>query len=167
MTAQRRGKGHKRGISPADFFSTESEKVKLNWFLFEFALELGHFISNDSALFNQLGRKGVDGEQIARFCLYYSKQMKGQILDRVSGKIPAVRMGYEEIERFFPSLGDRLVDRLLTMAAKAWDSLTEMCAICPTRCISERNEMASMFSDPFCPGHKSRKRYPKSGTSDE
>ena len=154
MAAPRRGTGHKHGISPADFFSSESEKVKLNWFLFEFALELKRFITHDRPLFNQLGRKGVGGDQIARFCIYYSKQMKGQILDRVSGKIPAVRMSYEEIGMFFPSLDDRLVDRLLTMAGKAWDSLLEMCVICPTRCISERNEMAPRFSDPFCPGHK-------------
>ena len=119
---------------------------------------LGRSIANDRPLFNQLGRKGVGADQIARFCIYFSKQMKGQILDRVSGKIPAVRMNYEEIEMFFPSLDDRLVDRLLTMAGQAWDSLLEMCVICPTRCISERNEMAPMFSDPFCLGHKSRKR---------
>ena len=158
MAAPRRGTGHKHGISPADFCSSESEKVKFNWFLFEFALELGRSIANDRPLFNQLGRKGVGADQIARFCIYFSKQMKGQILDRVSGKIPAVRMNYEEIEMFFPSLDDRLVDRLLTMAGQAWDSLLEMCVICPTRCISERNEMAPMFSDPFCLGHKSRKR---------
>jgi hypothetical protein len=158
MTAPRRGTGYKHGISPADFFSSESEKVKFNWFLFEFALELGHFIANNRPLFNQLARKGVGGDQIARFCIYFSKQMKGQILDRVSAKLPAVRMSYEEIEMFFPSLDDRLVDGLLTMAGKAWDSLLEMCVICPTRCISERNEIAPMFSDPFCLGHKSRKK---------
>ena len=166
-TVQRRNKGNRSAVSPADFFSNETEKIKLNWFLFEFAMELEHYIANDRRLFDQLGRKGVDGDQIVRFCVYYSKQMKGQILDRVSGKIPGVRLSYEEIERFFPSIGDRPVDRLLTMAAKAWDSLTEMCVVCPTRCISERNEMVSMFSDPFCLGHKSRKRYPRSGTSDE
>ena len=27
-------------ITPANFFSDESDKVKLNWFLFEYALEI-------------------------------------------------------------------------------------------------------------------------------
>ena len=35
----------KRHISPDRFFSADAEKTKLNWFLFEFALELEQFIA--------------------------------------------------------------------------------------------------------------------------
>jgi hypothetical protein len=76
--------------------------------------------------------------------------MKGQILDKLAGRIPQVRLGYEEIEAFFPEIGDRLVDQVLTVVAKAWDSQTEACVVCPTRCISERDERAPMFDDPYC-----------------
>jgi hypothetical protein len=75
--------------------------------------------------------------------------MKKVILDKLEGRITNVRLGYEAIEEFFPDIGDRLVDKLLTIAAKAWDSQTEVCVVCPTRCISERNERASMFDDPY------------------
>ena len=75
--------------------------------------------------------------------------MKGPILDQLSGRTQNAYIGYEEIERFFPKIGDVLVDRLLTIVAKAWDSQLEMCVICPTRCISEKEAKAPMFDDPY------------------
>ena len=57
-------------------------------------------------------------------------------------------MGYESIEACFPTVGDELVDRLLSKAAEARDSQTEACGVCPTRCISEMTQCASMFDDP-------------------
>jgi hypothetical protein len=88
----------------------------------------------------------VDPERFR--CVHYAKQMKGQILDRLAGRTLQVRVGYEEIDAFFPEIGDRLVDQVLTVIAKAWDSQMEACVVCPTRCISERNERAPMFDDP-------------------
>ncbi len=141
--------GTARGrISPDRFFSKEKEKTKLNWFLFEFASEMEHSIGKQWRLKAQLRKKGVDEEQIRDFCVHYAKHMKKAILDRLAGKITAVRVGYQEIERFFPHIGDRLVDKLLTAAYKAWDSQTAMCVSCPTRCISEKDERAPMFDDP-------------------
>ena len=75
--------------------------------------------------------------------------MKEQILDKLEGRVMQVHIGYEEIEKFLPEIGDRLVDQVLTIIAKAWDSQTELCVVCPTRCISERDERAPMFDDPF------------------
>ena len=88
MTASRENPKRKRQIiSPADFYTSEEEKTKLNWFCFEFALELEMFIHRDRKLRSQLWRK--------------------------------------KIETYFPTIGDLLVDRLLTVTAKAWDSQTE------------------------------------------
>lgn len=147
-------KDHDKGagrhhVSPASFFSNDAEKTKLNWFLFEFAQELESFIAREKRLRGQLARKGVTDAQIGEFCVHYAKRMKQQILDRVAGRIANVWLRYEEIEAFFPKVGDRLVDRLLMVAAKAWDSLTEACVVCPTRCISEKDERAPMFDDPY------------------
>lgn len=86
---------------------------------------------------------------IGKFCIHYSKSMQDQILDRAAGNIRQVRLGYKEIESFFPNIGDRLVDRLLIVAAKAWESQTEICMVCPTRCLSEKFERAAMFDDPY------------------
>jgi hypothetical protein len=150
MTAGRCNLGVKGSIiSPANFFSREEEKTKLNWYCFEYARELERSIRQDRRLCRQLHRKKVDDRAIAGFCIHYAKQMQREIIDRVSGHTKNVRLGYEEIETYFPDIGDLLVDRLLTAAARAWDWLTEVCVVCPTRCISERNEIASMFDDPY------------------
>ena len=150
MTASRENPKRKRQIiSPADFYTSEEEKTKLNWFCFEFALELEMFIHRDRKLRSQLWRKKINDKKIAGFCIHYAKHMKGEVLDQLSGKVPNVRIGYEQIETYFPTIGDLLVDRLLTVTAKAWDSQTDACVSCPTRCISEKDHMAPMFDDKY------------------
>ena len=139
----------RRFVSPGDFFSTDAEKTKLNWFLFEFAQEIESIIGREKRLKRQLHRKGADDSRIGDFCVHYAKHMKGQILDKLAGRMPQVRFGYEEIEAFFPAIGDYLVDEVLTVVAKAWDSHIETCVVCPTRCISERDERAPMFDDSY------------------
>ncbi len=49
MTASSENPKRKRQIiSPPDFYSSEEEKTKLNWFCFEFALESEMFIQSGS-----------------------------------------------------------------------------------------------------------------------
>ena len=135
-------------ITPDRFYSNNKEKTKLNWFLFEFALEIERFIAKEKRLMAQLRRAGVDDGCMKDFCVHYAKHMKSEILDQLAGRITNAKLGYQEIERFFPQIGDRLVDRLLTVVGKAWESQTELCVVCPTRCISERDKRAPMFDDP-------------------
>jgi len=133
-------------ITPAAFYSTEKEKIKLNWFLFEYAAEFDSHIKR--TLRKRLKRKNIDNNKIAELCIYYSKHMKWEILDKLYGKIENVSLSYHAIEEFFPNLNDKLVDDLLTSAFDAWDSITSMCVTCPTRCISEKDQKAPMFEDP-------------------
>lgn len=145
------GPGGNKGklITPDQFYSKEREKTKLNWFCFEYALELEKSIKAARGLRSKLSRKGVDAAQVSGFCVDYSKHMKEEVLLQVSGRIPQVRIRYEPIERFFPQIGDALVDQLLAAAAKAWDSHLGCCVVCPTRCISEKEQRATMFDDPL------------------
>ena len=133
-------------ISPADFFSNESEKTKLNWFCFEFAAEIqGHV---KKSLKKKLQKAGVSDEDLANFCIFYSKNMKPQILKCVAGKQENIHLSYLPIEQYFSSLNDKLVDDLLTVVENAWKNITDMCVVCPTRCISEKDRKADMFDDP-------------------
>ena len=138
-----------RPVSPGAFFSTEAEKTKLNWFLFEYALELAATIGRDKGLQSRLRRRGVGDREVGAFCVHYAQQMKRQLVDFLAGRTEQIGIGYEEIEAFFPRLGDKLVDQLLTKAAQAWAAQTGMCAVCPTRCISERDQRATMFDEPY------------------
>ena len=149
IATRKKWRRRKRHVSPADFFSTNEDKIKLNWFLFEYALELEAFIGRDRELRERLKRRGIGDREVAAFCVSHAKHMKRGILDRVSGKTENVRIGYEGIEAYFPTIEDPLVDRLLTKAAEAWDSQTEACVVCSTRCISEKEQRAPMFDDPY------------------
>ncbi len=150
MTQARRNTGwNPKLISPADFYSCEAEKTKLNWFCFEYALELQRYVYKDRKLTAKLKRKKVDDAKIAKFCIHYAKDMKGPILRQVSGESRNIHISYHEIERFFPSIGHKLADDLLKAAFKAWDFLTAQCVSCPTRCISEKEKRAPMFDDPY------------------
>ncbi len=134
-------------IVPKNFYSVESEKIKLNWFCYEYALELQTFFNKK--LKRKLLKKDIDDKGVADFCIYHSKFMKGPILDKLSGKSNDLDITYHPIEKFFPFIGDKLVDEILTIVEKAWDSQTEVCVQCPTRCISEKDKVAPMFDDPY------------------
>lgn len=136
-------------VSPDRFFTTDAEKTKLNWFLFEFAQESENLIRREKRLRQRLARKGVGDARIGDFCVHYAKHMKHQILGKLEGRQPQISIGYEQIEAFLPEIGERLMDQLLTVLGKAWESQTEACVVCPTRCISERDERAPMFDDPY------------------
>lgn len=133
-------------ISPADFYSSDSEKTKLNWFLFEFSAEIQSQIGK--SLKKRLQKAGVSDEALAAFCIHYSINMKSQILQQVAGRQENIHHSYLPIEQYFSSLSDRLIDDLLTAVGNAWDEQTEMCVVCPTRCISEKDRSADMFDDP-------------------
>jgi hypothetical protein len=133
-------------ISPADFFLNDSEKTKLNWFCFEFAAEIQSQVGKP--LKKRLLKAGANDEALAAFCIHYSKSMKPQILRQVAGNQSNIQLSYLPIERYFPSLSDRLVDDLLTAVGAAWTQQTDMCVVCPTRCISEKDRRADMFDDP-------------------
>ena len=134
-------------ILPSDFFSQPSEKTKLNWFFFEYALEIQSGI--DRPLRKKLKRKLVWERDIAEFCRRYAKEMKQPILDKLSGKAPDMILSHEPIEEFFPSLNGKVINKLLAVAAQAWEGLLDMCVSCPMRCISEKDKIAPMFDDPY------------------
>jgi len=133
-------------ISPAAFFESDEEKTKLNWFCFEFAAEIKSHLGKP--LLRKLKKEGVDAGDLAGFCIHYSKEMKTKIAGKVAGNQEDMVLSYLPIENYFSFLSDKLVDELLTVVGKAWDELTAMCVMCPTRCISEMNARAEMFDDP-------------------
>jgi len=133
-------------VKPIAFYSNAAEKTKLNWFCYEYASEIISLV--DPKLQKRLNRKGIADGRIVDFAVYFAKHMKAVGLRKLGGEFDRVPMNYQDIERFFPRLDDKIVDDLLTVVAKAWDSLLEICCSCPTRCISERDQLAPAFDDP-------------------
>ncbi|MFH0836805.1 MAG: hypothetical protein V1870_01625 [Candidatus Aenigmatarchaeota archaeon] len=69
------------------------------------------------------------------------------ILKKLSNEIDNICFSYESVILYFPQLDDKLVDEILDIVLEAWDEHLSICEICPTRCISEKDEYADMFDD--------------------
>jgi ABC-type amino acid transport substrate-binding protein len=145
MSTPRLVPGRQGKISPSDFFDVDKEKTKINWFCFEYAAEIEGHISK--SLKKNLGRAGVGEGDIAGFCIDFSKTMKIEILRWLAGDIAAIQVSHHDIKGFFPALSDKLVDGLLSASQSAWDDLLQTCAVCPVRCITEKDARAEMFDD--------------------
>ena len=132
-------------IKPTSFYSSEHEKTKLNWFCYE--LSVGIFDEIKKNFGKRLKKYKIDDKAIAEFSIYISKKMKDIILQKLAGKIDNVYFSYEMVELYFPTLNDRLVNKILDTISKVWDEQLSSCGICPTRCISEKDAYCTMFDD--------------------
>ena len=132
-------------IKPTSFYSTEREKTKLNWFCYE--LSLGIYDDLKDNIGKQQKKHKISDESLAEFSIYISKKMIDIILQKLSGRIEAVYFSYEMIESYFPNIEDKFINKMLDSISKTWDMQLSFCEICPTRCISEKDEYCTMFND--------------------
>jgi len=132
-------------IKPTSFYSSEHEKTKLNWFCYD--LSVGIFDEIEINLGKQLKKYKIDDKAIAEFSISISKKMKDIVLQKLAGKIDNVYFSYEMVELYFPTVNDRMVNKILDTISKAWDEQLSFCGICPTRCISEKESYCTMFDD--------------------
>jgi uncharacterized Fe-S radical SAM superfamily protein PflX len=125
------------------FYKDESEKIKMNWFCFEYALEFYTFIMKSEAL--RKYRAKNSSEEIAAFCAYFAKKMKKSVCDRLAGFTSAVIGDEEYIAEYYPQNTQRQNIVFIKVAGEAWDNLLSACVVCPIRCISEREQRSEFF----------------------
>ena len=130
-------------INPEWFYENEAGKTKLNWFLYEVALEYQSFIESAPEL--KAYRKSHGDRNIALFCAHYAKQMKQSVLERLEGKTDAVIIDEEYITDFYPEMRGKQLALLMEAAERAWDSHLSVCEACPTRCLSEKEQWCELF----------------------
>jgi hypothetical protein len=145
ITMNEEGKSGIRMIKPTSFYSSESEKTKLNWFCYELSMSIYDDVRGDIG--KQLKKHKISDEALAEFAIYVSKEMKDIILQKLSSRIDVVHLSYEMIECYFPKLNDRMVNKMLDVISKTWDRLLSFCEVCPSRCISEKDAYCTMFND--------------------
>ena len=145
ITMNGEGKSGISMIKPTSFYSSESDKTKLNWFCYELSMSIYDDMRVDIG--KQLKRHKISDEALAEFSIYISKEMKDIILQKLSGRIEKVYFSYEMVEFYFPNLSDKLVNKMLDAISKAWDTLLGFCEVCPSRCISEKDAYCTMFND--------------------
>jgi hypothetical protein len=125
------------------FFEGKNTKTKLNWFLYEMALEYHTFIMRNQSL--EQYRKNYKEQEVAQFCADFAKQLKKSILEKLSGMVDAVVIDEEYIASHFPKNSAKQNQILVETAFAAWDSLLSICVTCPIRCISEKEQYCELF----------------------
>ena len=134
-------------VRPNSFYSNDSEKIKLNWFCYEFAVAIYDDMKKEIG--SRLKKQKISDEALAEFSVFYSKEMKNMILQKLSGKIKIVCISYEPIESYFPDLGADLINKMTDITSDAWDEILSICEVCPNRCISEKDAYCTLFDDKF------------------
>ncbi|MCI5119858.1 MAG: hypothetical protein D3908_01435 [Candidatus Electrothrix sp. AUS4] len=132
-------------IEPWHFFSNEKEKTKLNWFAFELACEIECAVP--LATKKYLARKGYAKQQFNKSCITLAMLLQGIVLKKLRGEIPVMEVSYTEVEKAFPRLNTKNVNKLLDYTAKAWEHLLDVCVSCPSACITNKDEYCVMFDD--------------------
>ncbi|GHV81340.1 hypothetical protein AGMMS49944_31310 [Spirochaetia bacterium] len=125
------------------FYANNDEKIKLNWFCYEYAWKLYNEIRKSIKL--KKYRKQNDQEQIVQFCVYFSKEMKKSIFQKLGGLTNETVFYEEYVENYYPKNSKAMNMRILEAATKAWDKLLSGCGVCPTRCISEMYKKCVLF----------------------
>jgi len=131
-----------KGLIRKDKFG---EKIKLNWFAYE--MSLSFFSSIEGRMMNNLEKKGYSPKDLADFCVHMGRSVRDMALEHLERNGKHVEISYEPIQMFFPRLKDRQVDRMIDIMMKAYDDLLAGCEVCPTRCLSERYQVCTMFDD--------------------
>jgi uncharacterized Fe-S radical SAM superfamily protein PflX len=130
-------------IKPEWFYADADRKKKINWFCYEVALEYYSFIMKSKTLSKY--RRQHKEKNIAEFCAHFAKEMKNSVLDQLSGKTDVVIIDEEYIAGFYPKNTQKENLLLMQVSFEAWDSLLAVCGTCPSRCLSEKDEMSPFF----------------------
>ena len=129
-------------ISPASFYSNDSEKTKLNWLCYELAMGIyGKIMEEEDEEFM---RHIFDVGAVTDFSVHLSKRIGGGLTKSPSGRIDKDYV-LGASKRFFPGLTRRVYDTMFKAVSEAVKELLEICELCPTRCLYEKNAYCTMF----------------------
>jgi hypothetical protein len=125
------------------FYQDDGDKVKINWFCYEYANNLFIEIRSGASLGRY--RKEHTQEQIAAFCVRYAKRLRKSVFDALLGHTKGVGIRESYICEFYPDVSHRQMQGLFDAASKAWENQLSGCSGCPSRCLQEGCERTPMF----------------------
>ena len=128
------------------FYKDESEKIKMNWFLYEYACKLFDNIkaSNNIALTKWKSQRS--NKQLAEFCAYLAKRTKRNIHDRPVKNLEEDIITIDEfINDYCHNNIEFEDDAIADICEATWIELLESCSICPTNCIREMRARCELF----------------------
>lgn len=128
-----------------NYYKDDGDKIKQNWFLYEYANILFSKIAENSKLTNY--RKKHSEDKITAFCVYYSKRLRQSINQVHMGKAKGVVIDARYVYEFYPNNSRVQTQKLLEVALDAWREHLLMCENCPNQCLTRGFERTDMFDN--------------------
>jgi len=130
-------------VKPGSFYQDAGDKTKLNWFCYEYANNMYMAIRASDDLAEYRRRHSQD--DIAGFCLYFSKRMRKSVHDQQTGKTEGIAFRDSYVFSHYRRIGQRQALHLLQAAMAAWDEQLRTCSHCTNQCLAEGFELCAMF----------------------
>lgn len=127
------------------FYVSDNEKVKFNWFLYEYAGKLFETITSSRMKAIKKWRSRQSNEQLAEFCAYLAKRMRQSVYDAQEGKEEGVVFLDRYISDYCHTGTLAEINAVMDIAGKAWENLLRSCSACPTGCLDEPDGYCEMF----------------------
>ena len=130
-------------VMAANFYNDDGDKIKLNWFLYEYANLLYMKIAASPKLARY--RKLYSEDQIAAFCVYFSKRLRNSIHNKQTGRSDSVVFDGKYVYEFHPKNSFAQTQLLVDIALSAWEDQLRNCAGCSHQCLIDGYEITGMF----------------------
>jgi len=132
-------------VAADNFYKDDGDKVKQNWFLYEYSNVLFSKIMESPSL--QTYRKNNNEESISAFCVYFSKRMRLSINNVQKSKTSGAVIDAKYVYEYYPGNSRAQTQRLIEAAQEAWNEHLLTCSDCPNRCITDGFEITDMFDN--------------------
>jgi hypothetical protein len=130
-------------VEATSFYQDAGDKIKLNWFCYEYANNIYLFIQRSKGLARYV--KEHPAEDVAAFCLYFAKRMKKSIHEMQVGETEGVLFHTRYVFEFYPTIPEKQIVALCRAGMDAWDDQMAACSGCPNRCLADGYDLCAMF----------------------
>lgn len=132
-------------VAASHFYKDDGDKIKQNWFLYEFANILFSKIEEAPNLVTY--RKKHSKDSISAFCVYFSKRMRRSIARAHEKKSSGIEIDGRYVYELYPGNPYAQTQRLLEAAMAAWSEHVLACSVCPNQCLTDGFERTDMFDN--------------------
>jgi len=128
-----------------NFYKDRGDKNKQNWSMYEYSNILYSKIEESPKLARY--RKKHAEEDIAAFCVYFSKRLRQSLFNVQTGKTDNIVFDARYVYEFYPDNTYAQTQQLLEAALDAWKEHIHVCLNCPNHCIEDGFEITDMFDN--------------------
>ena len=135
----------KSPISKNKFYNNESEKIGINWFIYEYANDIYMNMYKSAALKKFLLQKGTQNTE--DFCIYFAFKIKEEIIKKIKGEISYITFDCKYVEDYYKTISIKYINSILKVAESSYNEQLDFCEVCKTACITNKDKYCSLFDD--------------------